>query len=84
MCELYDGFATLNRNDDGEVDLGAIRDMLVRVSVTPIDDDALKEWMAEADSDGNASISFFEYVRVDTRLAAKSAGLPYTRSTARV
>ena len=36
--------------------------------------------MAEADSDGNGSLSFFEYVRVDTqvatRLTAQNARLP--------
>ena len=52
--------------------------MLTRVSVTPIDDEALEAWMAEADSDGNSSLSFFEYVRVDAesrqRLSSKGAG----------
>ena len=78
LRELYDGFETLEANADGEVELDAIRDMLMRVSLTQIDDEALRAWMVEADSDGNSSISFFEYVRVDTRLSAERgrASLP--------
>ena len=74
VCELYDGFATLEANEDDEVELGAIRDMLARVGgVAPIDEDALKAWMEEADSDGNSSLSFFEYVRIDAKLSAAAA-----------
>ena len=101
VCQLYNGFAELEPNDEGEVELATIRDMLVRMSVTPIDDEALQvsapnrpaslphpaisptpahislavadeamqAWMGEADSDGSSSLSFFEYVRVDTRLS---------------
>ena len=47
---LYNGFATLEPNGDGEVDLGSIRDMLVRVSATPFDDDALMAWMADCEA----------------------------------
>jgi Ca2+-binding EF-hand superfamily protein/voltage-gated potassium channel Kch len=74
ICRLYAGFATLNMNDDGEVELDAIRNMLQRVSVTPIDDQALEAWMAEADEDGNSSLSFFEYVRVDAESRQRLSG----------
>ena len=56
---------------EGEVELGAIRNMLASVGV-PIEDDKLTAWMAEADRDGSNALSFFEYVRVDTQLSATS------------
>ena len=78
----YDGFSLLKANDEGEVELDAIRDMLTRVGVAPLDDSLLEEleaWMAEADRDGSNALSFFEYVRVEARvearLSAASAGL---------
>jgi len=60
--------------------------MLRRVSVDgSVDDNGLEAWMAEADSDGNGSLSFFEYVRVDTqvatRLTAQNARLPAIGTT---
>ena len=70
-ARLYEAFASLKPNADGEVKLSTIREMIMRVSATPIDDGALRAWMAEADSDGSNSLSFFEYVRVDTRLSAE-------------
>jgi len=77
VYELYEGFGALEANDEGEVELSAIRQMLVSMSVAPIDEEALGEWMASADSDGNSCLSFFEYVRVETRIFSdESAGLP--------
>ena len=61
ICELYKGFARLEANESGEVELKTIRDMLVTMSITPIDDEALEAWMAEADSDGSSSLSFFQH-----------------------
>jgi len=87
VCRLYDGFATLKANDEGEVELSAIRDMLRRVSMTPIDDEALNAWMVEADSDGNSSLSFEEYVRLDARVDAgikAQAGAVANEKTAKV
>lgn len=76
ICRLYDGFAMLEANDDGEVELSAIRNMLVRVGEASTEDDKLNEeletWMAEADGDGSNTLDFFEYVRVDARLSAMS------------
>jgi len=71
VCSLYDGFSLLEPNAEGEVELGAIRNMLASVGV-PIEDDKLTAWMAEADRDGSNALSFFEYVRVDTQLSATS------------
>ena len=76
MCALYDGFAILEPNEDGEVGLGAIREKLSRVSGAPIDEAALEQWMAEADSDGDRSLSFFEYVRVESVLYAAEGSAP--------
>jgi len=69
VCELYDGFAALQANSDGEVELSSLRTVLAAMGGAPIDEEALSAWMAEADADGNACLSFFEYVRVDTRLS---------------
>jgi len=76
---LYDGWALLEANDDGEVELGAVRAMLEGSAadlLTPIEDDTLDDelerWMADADGDGSNTLSFFEYVRVDARLSATS------------
>jgi len=69
VCELYDGFAALQANSDGEVELSSLRTVLAAMGGVPIDEEALSAWMAEADADGNACLSFFEYVRVDTRLS---------------
>ena len=73
---LYGAFAVFEANEEGEVGLEAIRGMLVRVGVGPsaVEDEALGAWMAEADRDGSNSISFFEYVRVETQFSANTAG----------
>ena len=73
MEQSYALFASLDANDDGDVGLDELRDMLLRTSVAPIDDEAeerLEAWMAEADADGSNTIDFFEYVRMDARLSA--------------
>ena len=70
--KLYDVFSTLDADDDGEVGLSELRDMLMRMSITPIDDEALSMWMADADEDGGGTLSFEEYVRI----SAKSTSLP--------
>lgn len=68
ISDLYDGFALLSANDDGEVELSAIRNLLSSVGVLPAaEEETLTAWMAEADRDGSNALSFFEYVRVDTR-----------------
>ena len=77
--ELYSGFATLEANGNGDVTLDAVREMLMRVSVAPIDEAALLMWMTEADTDGSNCLSFFEYVRIDTKAAA--ATTPTASST---
>ena len=70
---LYAAFALLESNEEGEVGLEAIRGMLMRVGVGPaVEDDALGKWMAEADRDGSNSLSFFEYVRVETQASANT------------
>ena len=70
ITRLYDGFSMLDANDDGEVSLAEIRKMLTRVGAAPVKDEELKVWMAKADGDGSNTLSFFEYVRVDTQLSA--------------
>ena len=72
MEQSYALFASLDANDDGDVGLDELRDMLLRTSVAPIDDEAeerLEAWMAEADTDGGGSLSFVEFVRVSARFA---------------
>jgi len=41
----------------------------MRAGVAPIEDEELEAWMAGADLDGTNTLSFFEYVRMDTRLS---------------
>ena len=70
VCELYAGFALLEKNAEGEVALGAMQDLLARVGQgAMVNDRALEAWMAEADRDGSNTLSFFEYVRMDARLS---------------
>ena len=64
VIELYRVFRTLDANDDGEVGLDEIRDVLMRTSSTPIDDEALRGWMTVADADGGGKLSFDEFLRV--------------------
>ena len=70
---LYDAFTSLECNEDGEVGLDAIREMLMRVGVGPaVEEEALAAWMAEVGRDGCSTLSFFEYVRVETQLLAST------------
>ena len=64
VIELYRVFRSLDANDDGEVGLDEIRDVLMRTSSTPIDDEALRGWMTVADADGGGKLSFDEFLRV--------------------
>ena len=70
--ELYKVFVTLDTDDDGDATLEEVRDVLMRTSVAPIDDDALVEWLRGADADGDGGISFPEFVQV----AAGAQSLP--------
>ena len=76
---LYDGFAMLEPNGEGEVELRAMRDTLARVGVGPSADDELDAWwVAQAGRDGSNTLSFFEYVRVvqvDAQRSEKLAGV---------
>jgi len=74
ICQLYEGFAEFDANDKGEVELQAIRQMLVRTSVTKLDEEALGAWMAAADTDGSSSLSFFEFVRVSAQVDTALVG----------
>ena len=62
------GAAVPQSNESGEVELDALCDMIVRLGVAAADDDELRAWIAEADRDGNNTLSFFEYVRVEAEL----------------
>jgi len=67
VVALWDVFATLDVDDDGEVQLAEVRNVLMRASVTPIDDSALQAWMADADEDGGGALDFGEFVRVSSK-----------------
>lgn len=64
VVNLYDVYQTLDVDDDGEVELEEIRGFMMRMSNTPVDDDALATWLKEADADGDGTVSFTEFVRV--------------------
>lgn len=73
VCRLYEGYAVLEANAEGEVELETIRRTMASLP-WPIDEDELEAWMAKADRDGSNSLSFFEYVRVETQLAPNEVG----------
>ena len=64
---VTDHLLSLDVDDDGEVQLAEVRNVLMRASVTPIDDSALQAWMADADEDGGGALDFGEFVRVSSK-----------------
>lgn len=75
VVALFEVYTSMDENDDGEVELAEIRDMLMRMSGAPIDDEALESWMAEADADGSGTLDFAEYVRI----SSKASSMPTVR-----
>jgi Kef-type K+ transport system membrane component KefB len=72
MAQLYELFSTsINRNENGEVQLAELRDELMRRRTTPLDDNAIKNWMGYEEflskwvtSDAEVKwVSFPEFVR---------------------
>lgn len=66
---LYSGFFALEANDDGEVELEDVRTVMLVRGMT-VDDAELQAWVAESRL---SRLSFFDYVRLDARLASKRA-----------
>ena len=79
VLELYEGFASLEANDDGEVATSELRELLIRTSEAPMDDEALEAWRKQdlcvvgvdgeeicsfGDGPPKATANFFDFVRM--------------------
>lgn len=65
VVELHRIFSSLpNVDGDRFIDVSELRDVLLRTSGDPIDDDTLSRWVAFADSEGSGKLSFVDFARV--------------------
>lgn len=64
LIRLYKIFSSLpDFGDEKFVDIAELRDVLLRTSKDPIDDETLAKWMELADADRGGSLSFIDYAR---------------------
>ena len=63
---LYSIFADMDADESSEVDLGELRDAMLRAGFfgAVVDDDSLQKWFDEADLDVNGRVSFSEFARI--------------------
>lgn len=78
VLELYDAFASLDANDDAEVPTAELRELLIRTSEMPLDDETLDSWrradlcvvgadgeeMCDFGNGPSESAGFYEFVRL--------------------
>ena len=59
-------FADMDADESSEVDLGELRDAMLRAGFfgAVVDDDSLQKWFDEADLDVNGRVSFSEFARI--------------------